>query len=297
MTMDAADIEKRVRALPCWSDGAALDVQPLSGGLSNLNFVVTDGARKRVVRVGDDQPIHNVMRYNEIASAKAALAVGLTPEIIYTEPGILVIDFIDGQTYGPEDVRKPENLMRILPLVRTLHDEGSHHIFGPCLAFWVFRVHRSYAELLRQGESRMLPQLDRFMSINDELERAVGSVDVCFCHNDLLAANFIDTGDRIWLIDWEHAGYGARLFDLANIASNSELPTDLERIMLETYYGTPADDALWRRFKAFRAGSHLREAMWSMVSEIHLDLDVDYVAYTRDNLEMFEAAYGEFKTL
>lgn len=294
VNMDA-EVNK-VRALPCWK--GEVHIEPLSGGLSNLNFIVKDGKNRFVVRmVGDDEPVHNVMRFNELAGLKAAHAIGLTPGIVYNEQGIMVIEHVDGKTYGPEDVCNIDNLMRIVPVVRTLHEQAKHHIVGPCLAFWVFRVHRSYASVLRDGNSRMIPQLDHYMAINDEFETAVGAVELTFCHSDLLPANFIDTGDKIWIIDWEHSGYGARLFDLANIASNAELPEESERQMLAAYYGTAADDTRWRRYKAFRAASHLREAMWSMVSEIHLDLDIDYEEYTQQNLDAFEAAYEEFKKL
>lgn len=296
MPVDIETEKKRVRALPCWRGDVTINI--LSGGLSNLNFTVEDGDRKYVVRmVGDDEPIHNVMRFNELTGLRAAYAVGITPGLVYNEPGIMVVEHIDGKTYEAEDINNADNLKRILAVVRTLHEEAKRHVIGPCLGFWVFRVHRSYAHALREGGSRMLGQLDRFMAINDELERAVGPVQVTFCHNDLLCANFIDDGDKLWMIDWEHCGYGARLFDLANIASNAQMPEDLERMMLETYYENVPDGDLWRRYKAFRAASHLREAMWSMASEIYLDLDIDYVAYTRENLDAFEAAYGEFKKL
>ncbi|MBL93717.1 MAG: hypothetical protein CFH06_01622 [Alphaproteobacteria bacterium MarineAlpha3_Bin5] len=296
MAIDVEARKQEVLNLPCWK--GKVEIQPLSGGLSNLNFLVSDDGKKFVVRmVGGDVPLHSVMRFNELEGLKAASKIGITPGIAYNEPGIIVIDFVEGKTYTLDDVRRVDNLKRILAVVRTLHDEAKHHIIGPCLGFWVFRVHRSYAQVLHKGKSGMLPKIPRFMEINDELERAVGAVQLTFCHNDLLPGNFIDSGEKIWVIDWEHSGYGAQLFDLSNIASNAALPEDTERELLEGYYGAPADNKLWRRYKAFRAASHLREAMWSMVSEIHLNLDVDYVEYTRQNLDAFEIAYAEYKKI
>lgn len=296
MAVDIETEKDRVRQLACWDGDTKIEV--LSGGLSNLNFTVTDNSGKYVVRmVGDDEPIHNVMRFNELAGLRAAYSVSLTPGLHHSEPGIMVLKYIDGKTYEAADVNDTANLKRIVAAVKTMHTEAKNHVFGPCLGFWVFRVHRSYAHALREGESRMLPQLDRYMAIADELEAAIGAVEMTFCHNDLLCANFIDDGSKLWIIDWEHCGYGARLFDLANIASNAEMPEDLERSMLTDYYGAEPDALRWRRYKAFRAASHLREAMWSMASEIYLDLDIDYVAYTQENLDAFEAAYDEFKTL
>ena len=43
------------------------------------------------------------------------------------------------------------------------------------------------------------------------------------CHNDLLTANFLRDGDRVWIVDWEYAGMGDRFFDLGNFAVNNEL--------------------------------------------------------------------------
>lgn len=286
----------KVRALPCWSGD--IDIAALGGGLSNLNFTVTQGNQRYVVRlVGNDEPVHNVMRFNELTGLRAAHAVGLTPGLVYSEPGIMVIKFIDGKTYEAADVCNPANLDKIITSLLQLHTKARDHVYGPCLGFWVFRVLRSYAHLLREGNSRIIGHLDRFMAIADELEKAVGPSTVTFCHNDLLPANFIDSGDKVWIIDWEHCGFGARLFDLANIASNAKMPEDAERALLNAYYGEAPDDDLWHRYKAFRAGSHLREAMWSMASEIHLDLDIDYEAYTRQNLDAFEIAYEEFTKL
>jgi len=65
--------------------------------------------------------------------------------------------------------------------------------------------------------------------------------------------------------------------------------------MLETYFERPLDDALRRRYGAMKCASLLRETTWSMVSEIHSELDFDYVAYTAENLARFERAYDDFK--
>ena len=116
-----------------------------------------------------------------------------------------------------------------------------------------------------------------------------------FGHNDLLPANFIDDGERLWLIDWDYAGFNSPLFDLGGLASNNGLSLAQEDWMLETYFERPVDDALRRRYQAMKCASLLRETMWSMVSEIHSDIDFDYAAYTAENLGAFQAAVKEFQ--
>jgi len=128
----------------------------------------------------------------------------------------------------------------------------------------------------------------------ERLEATVGAVEIVLGHNDLLAANFIDDGNRLWLVDWEYAGFNSPLFDLGGLASNSEFPPDQAEQVLSLYFGRPVDDTLRRRAAAMTAASLLRETMWSMVSEIHSTVDFDYAAYTAENLRRFEAAYAAY---
>jgi thiamine kinase-like enzyme len=281
-----------VADLTCWKD--PVEPQPLAGGITNLNYVVEDAGEKFVVRVGGDIPLHQVMRFNELAASRAAHAAGISPEVVHAEPGALVLRFIEGRTFGPEDVRNPENLAAILDLVRRVHRELPKYLRGPALAFWVFHVLRDYAATLRDGESRMIPELPRLIDIADALEAAVGPIDLVFGHNDLLAANLIDDGTRLWLIDWDYAGFNSPLFDLSNLASNNEFTPEIEEWLLQAYFGMAPDASLRQRYGAMKCASLLREAMWSMVQEIASDLDFDFVAYTTENLARFEQAYDSY---
>ena len=286
------DPSARAAGLTCWS--GPVTPEPLTGGITNVNFVVEDRGRRYFVRIGEDIPVHGVLRFNELAAARAAAAAGLSPPVVHAEPGAIVTDFIEGKTYAPEDVRAAANLPRIVELIRRCHHEMPKHLRGPALIFWVFHVIRDYAGTLRDGDSRCLPKLPGLLARAEALEAAVGPIEVVFGHNDLLAANFIDDGKRLWLIDWDYAGYNSPLFDLANVASNNEFPPDQVEALLAAYFGRPPDGDLKRRYAAMACASLLRETMWSMVSEIHSTLDFDFVAYTEENLARFERAYAAF---
>ena len=286
------DPKVRAAGLSCWS--GKVEPAPLSGGITNVNFVVEDGGARYFVRIGEDIPVHGILRSNELAAARAAEAAGVSPGLVYAEPGVLVIRFVEGRTFEPADVRDPANLPRIIELIRRVHHEVPEHLRGPVLMFWVFHVIRDYAGTLRDGGSRCLPMLPGLLARAALLEAAVGRIEVVFGHNDLLAANFIDDGERLWLIDWDYAGFNSPLFDLANVASNNEFPPDLVEELLAGYFGGPPDAALRRRYDAMGCASLLRETMWSMVSEIHSTLEFDYVGYTEENLARFERAYAAF---
>ena len=180
------------------------------------------------MRIGEDIPVHGVLRFNEVSATRAAAAAGIAPALIHSEPGALVTRFVEGRTLSAEDVRAPAMLERIVPLLGRCHREIPRVLRGAVPMFWVFHVVRDYAATLRDGGSRYEPQLAGLLARADELEAAVGPIDVVFGHNDLLAANFIDDGARLWLVDWEYAGFNSPLFDLGGLASNSELAPEQE---------------------------------------------------------------------
>lgn len=285
--------EDRVRVLSCWT--GPIGIEPLGGGITNRNFVVTDRRRRAVVRIGDDIPVHQILRFNELSASRAAHAAGVSPAVLHHEPGALVIEFIEGRTLSAEDLQRRSVLERALALVTRAHREIPRHLRGPALVFWVFHVCRDYAATLAQGGSPHLPLIPPLLEDAARLEQAIGPIDLIFGHNDLLPANFIDDGNRFWLIDWDYAGFNSPLFDLGGLAANNGLTADDEGWLLESYFGAAPDADLWRRYRAMKAAAALREAMWSMVSEIHSELDFDFAAYTRTNLETYRAALAAFE--
>jgi thiamine kinase-like enzyme len=293
MAADATDPQSAIRAIPIWR--GPVDIEPLLGGITNKNYLVSDGRRRAVVRYGGDIPVHGVMRFNELAAAKAAAAAGISPRVLYAATPFLVMDFIEGRTYGPEDVRA--NRERCVSLIKRAHREISTHLRGPTLCFNVFHVIRDYAHSLQEKESRAIPLLAQLLERAERLERAVGPIDLVFAHNDLLAANFIDDGARLWLIDWDYAGWGTPLFDLGGLSSNNGFTAGESDLMLADYFERPVDDALRRKLQAMLAASLLRETMWSMISEITSVIEFDYVSYTQENLARFEAAYVAFEEM
>lgn len=286
--------EHRIRALPCWT--GQITVEPLKGGLSNESFLVSDAAGKHVARFGKDFPFHHVSRERELIVAKAAHLAGFAPEVRYAEPGVMVSAYLGAKTYDAADVR--HNAERIARLMRRFHDEMPQYISGPGFIFWVFHVIRDYGRLLVEKQSRLAGDVPSYLDIARELESAQVPLPIVFGHHDLLPANFLDDGSRLWLIDYEYAGFGTAMFDLAGIASNAEMDSAQSRDLLQAYFGIAPDSAVVRAHSAMQCASLLREAMWGMVSELHLRTPgVDYPAYTRENLARLQGALETHRTL
>ena len=285
------DLEARIAALPCWRSKVKLE--PLHGGLSNTAFVVDDGRERYVARCGGDIPVHHVFRDRERAASVAAHAAGLSPELVYAEPGIMVIRHIDGRTFAEADMRA--NIARIVPLLATCHRELARHLAGPANTFWVFHVIRDYARTLQAARGGSDRELSRYVALADALEAQQMPLPVVFGHHDLLPANFIDDGKRLWLIDWEYGGFGTAMFDLANLAANGSFSPADDRLLLEAYFRAPVNDAVQRSFDAMKVASALREALWAMVSAIHLAVPgADYRAHAADYFARTGAALARY---
>ena len=286
--MASLELSDRIAGLPCWT--AAVEISPLQGGMTNRNFLVVDRRRERfVVRVGHDLPEHGVMRFNELSAARAAHAAGISPEVIHSAEGMLVSRYIAGRTLTAADVREADNLVRIVDLVRRCHHDVPRFLRGPSLVFWPFQVIRNYLGLL--GEAGDLPpglDLAALCARAAWLECALGPVDIVFGHNDLLAANLIDDGERLWLIDWDYAGFNSPLFDLANLSSNNDFTPDHDLQLLAAYFGAPDSDANARGLLAMKCASLLRELLWAVVSQRNSTIDFDYAAYADDYTARFE---------
>lgn len=285
-------LKSLVERLGCWR--SKVEPEYLTGGRTNVNFVVEDAGLKYVVRVGSDIPEHMIMRFNELSATRAAERVGISPPVMYSDHGVLVMRFIEGKTLSEEDIQKREVLEQIVPLLRSCHRDMRRELYGPVLAFWVFHVIDSYAQRLHTAGVGVGGDMTRLLNISNRLEKAVGPTSITFTHNDLLAANFIDDGDRLWLIDWDYGGLGSPMFDLGGLSSNNGLCENDEVWLLEEYFEQSVTEQLWYRFKAMKCASLLRESLWSMVSEIHSELDVDYDSYTKENLRRFERSWDEF---
>ena len=299
MMMTHKKRHKTVEKLTCWQKNRLSPIrsEAMEGGITNRNFRVEHANELFFVRLGEDIPEHGVYRFNELAASRAAFSCGISPEVVHVESGALVMLFIEGKTLVSENLREQSTIQKVVSLLKKCHLEMPQHLPGSTLIFWVFQVLRGYAKTLREGKSRMIPELSRFMEINRQLEKTIGAVEIRFGHNDLLAGNFIDDGRRLWLIDWDYAGFNSPLFDLANLASNNEFDEILEKQLLKMYFEEAVSPDLWKRYFAMKCASLLREAMWSMVSEIHSKLNFDYVQYTSENLDRFEKTYSNFNIL
>ena len=251
--------------------GLDVSVEPLGGGITNRNFRVEAAGEEFVLRIGGkDTELLGIDRVAEHAASCVAADLGLGPEVVaFVEPeGYLVTRYVDGEV-GKVD------LDRVGAALRRLHD-------GPALParFDSFRVVEAYRATAHERGVAVPSAYPRAKEIADRIERRRSGTTLRPCHNDLLSANFIDDGIRLWLVDWEYAGMGDPFFDLGNFAVNNELREEGENELLAAYGSDDAEALVLMRFM-----SDFREAMWGIVQLAISELDFDFKAYAEEHFE------------
>jgi thiamine kinase-like enzyme len=266
--------------------GRETRVERLGGGLTNHNFKVTVGTEAFVVRVGgQDTDLLGIDRRAEHGAALVAAEVGVGPEVIgFVEPeGCLVTRFVEGAPVPADELAAPAAIPRVAAALRAVHD-------GPPVpgSFDSFRVVEEYRETVLARGGRVPGAYPRAQAVARRIEDALGPREERPCHNDLLNANFIADGDRLWIVDWEYAGMGDPFFDLANFSVNNGLDEAGDEALLAAYLGDAAERD-HARLAVMRFMSDFREAMWGAVQEAVSALDVDFVAYADEHFERLEA--------
>ncbi|MDG1258075.1 MAG: phosphotransferase [Paracoccaceae bacterium] len=176
-----------------------------------------------------------------MATSRAAQAACVSPAVVYSEPAVMVLEYIDSTPLAEADLSDAATLGRVMDLIKRAHVRIPEHLRGPALSFSVFHILRDYAATLRKQGSAHQARLGGLLQHAAALECAVGAVDLVLGHNELLPANILRAGQKYWLIDWEYDGFNSPLFDLGGLASNCDLAREAEAMMLQCYFETVPD--------------------------------------------------------
>ena len=187
------DIENSIKNLKIWKHQISLEI--IKGGMTNQNFIVTDGSKEYFVRIGKNIAEHLIFRENEIATSNAAALAGVAPKLVYTEEGIIVFEYIESRTYDSELVIK--KIDKIIKVIKNIHEKIPNYLSGSPPLFWVFYVIKHYANFLKYNKSPYLNLLDEFLNKSYQMNKIASPYDIVFCHNDFLAANLFYENSKL----------------------------------------------------------------------------------------------------
>lgn len=276
----------RLRRVPFMAH--ATHVIPLEGGITNRNYRVRTPEGDHVVRLSDaESSVLAIDRDNEHRNSVAAAEAGAAPRVTWYLPGegVLVVAWIEGRTFSGDDVGA--NLPRIAEACRLLHA-------GPAFvnAFDMFDIQARYLDIVRERGYRLPARYEEFGPHVARIRSAmsVHPEPAVPCNNDLLAANIIDDGRRLWLIDYEYSGMNEPSFELGNIWSEATLPDDALDELVGAYWGRPTSAAV-ARARLWALMSKYGWTLWASIQEAVSPIDFDYWSW---GMEKYDRAVAEF---
>ncbi len=279
-------------AIPQWT-GRIARIEPVSGGMTNRNFCAWVDEQLFFVRIGGLTTERlGINRDVEFAAAELAGRLGIAPPVLFysADRGILVTRYICGRALTSEELGSPAVLREAIELLRRAHAQTP--------SVWPFSVFATIEQYWRTVQ-RLAPELLRtYQSIKSfvrEVQVLVPNEPLGLCHNDLLAANFVQESDthRLWLVDWEYAGLGTLYFDLGNFASNQKLTPEREVLLAQLYFDTADLSEHVSLIRLLRIMSDVREALWGAMQQLLSPLAFDFAQYATVHWERVERALSE----
>jgi thiamine kinase-like enzyme len=260
----------------------------LTGGITNRNYRLRFGERDCVLRLtGPQTELLGIDRGSERAAGDAAAALGIAPAVLDIGPGYLVTEYVDCVPVSAGALRRdPAPSARAL---RAFHDSG----LRMANRFWVPDLLDSYAASVTKHHHRLPDDYGLAVEVAARIAAVLPLREPVPCHNDLLAANVLSAPDdpaRVMLVDWEYAGMGHRLFDLGNLAVNSDFDAAAQERLLEAYFGEPPTAGLSAALALMQVMSDAREAAWGVLQAVISALEFDFTAYSARHFTRLRAS-------
>lgn len=210
----------------------ATDVSLLCGGAVNTCYRVKTAKETFAVRLGKPNlENYGFDREREYKFYLEAEQLGLAPALKKFDlaKGLLVMNYIDGPLVDDSLVRQQNIIPLIAEILQKLHRIKCKEKQEPVtLSYIRFQLEKLKAlGYLPEGWEKAVEQILAQTSFSNEL---------VLCHNDL-AFNILHENGRLWVIDWECAGWNDPLFDLAPLCIWHHFTREEKQKLLIAYYG------------------------------------------------------------
>lgn len=289
-TASTPTIDAVIAAIPAWAGAEDVEVEAIPAGLTNHNYRVTvDGTRYFVRVPGPGGDLLAVDRGNEVHNTRAAAAAGVGPAIVHHLPDwdVFALAWLDARTMSNATFASmPDAPERVAASLRRLHA-------GPRFRD-DFDMVRTTERYVRVVDGRGFPIPDGYRDGILELPRieaalAARPLPTVPCHNDLLAENYLDDGERLWIVDYEYSGNNDPTFELGNTCQ--ELGWGDERIerLCRAYFGE-ATEPLLARMRLQMIMSDLGWTLWAAIQAAISPIDYDFMGWAEERWARARAA-------
>lgn len=257
------------------------------GGLTNLVFRVDHGGEQYVLRIPGKGTEEYINRANEAQAAREAAKAGVSPDVLHfdAKTGVMVTRLIDNAvTMSPEKFKSIAGASaRAGEVFRKLHTSGAKFNFR----FELFNMIDDYLKVLSAKEAELPAGYHDVVREAEAVRAALNAhpLPIAACHCDPLCENFLDTGRRMWIVDWEYSGMNDPMWDLGDLAVEGRFDKDQEERMIRAYFGGEPSPAERGRIVIYKAMCDLLWTLWGLIQHANKNPADDFWAYSINRFE------------
>jgi thiamine kinase-like enzyme len=288
------EVHARLARIPLFAGLApgSYEIERL-GGLTNLNYKVSVGDDRYVLRIPGEGTSEYIDRKAEESAARIAAAAGVNAEVLYVDAGdgVQVTRFVDGAaTMSADRFKDLGSVARAAQAFRRIHGCGERFATD----FELFGMMDGYLDLLERKQA-WVP--DGYRAVQKEAEAVRAALAVhpaprVPCHCDPLAENFLDTGSRMWIVDWEYAGNNDPMWDLGDVSVEAGFGPEQDAALMEAYFGGRPPPAQVGRMVLYKAMCDLLWTLWGAIQHANENPVDDFKAYAGNRFARCQALMG-----
>jgi thiamine kinase-like enzyme len=293
-TDDVQEVQNALARIPRFARSVlgSASIERLAG-LTNRNYKVAIGDERFVLRIPGEGTSEYIDRRNEGVAARIAAEAGVNAEVLFFDEsdGLMLTRFVDGAaTMNGERFRDLGAVARAATAFRRMHDCGKSF----ATTFDLFQKMDEYLDYLRTKDAR-IP--DGYSDVQKEAESVRAALNarpaaLRPCHCDPLAENFLDTGERIFIIDWEYAGNNDPMWDLGDVSVEAGFGPEQDAALAEAYFGGRPPAAQVGRMVMYKAMCDLLWTLWGVIQVVNENPVDDFWAYAVNRFERCKALMG-----
>jgi thiamine kinase-like enzyme len=264
------------------------------GGLTNTLFRADCNGDSYVLRIPGKGSEEYIDRRMEAHAAREAARVGVAPEVIVADPvnGLMVTAFVSAATMGSRLFRStPGAPGRSAALLKRLHESNARFKFR----YDLFRMIDEYMRVLA-GKRIVYPEgLREVLRESEGVRRALAArrLPSVACHCDPLPENFLDDGERMWLVDWEYSGMNDPMWDLAVTSVEGGFRASEEGELLAAYFDNEPAPVERGRITLYKAMCDLMWSLWGLIQHANGSPADDFWAYATARLRRCQALVSD----
>jgi len=283
-------VQPYLRRIPQFADLTPSDYQTERlGGLTNRVYRVKVRDQDYLLRIPGAGTEDYINRAVEAHDATVAAATGVSAQVLFFDEsdGLMLAKYIPGLTLSAEGFKDLDRVRRAARSFKQLHQSGQAFK----TRFDVFEKIDDYLALVTKLNA---PVPDGYQHVKQEADvvrqvLAANPAPLAPCHCDPLAENFIDTGEQVYIVDWEYAGNNDPMWDLGDLSVEAGFDSEQDKALLESYFGGAIPPDQLGRMVMYKALCDLLWTLWGVVQHANDNPAEDFWAYSVNRFERCQA--------